>query len=86
MHSYVRLLSFSWLALDRLSHLSSFQSDEVSFGAHRSGQHFLFRLDFRLLLPLQGLLTMPQEAPASRRGQCNCKQFDSLLILQPLWA
>ena len=52
MHSCVRLLSFSSLAIDRLSHLSSFQSCEVSFAVNRSVQHFLFRLDFPLLLPL----------------------------------
>ena len=40
MNSYVRLLSFSWLALGRLSRLSSFQSYQVSFGVNRSGQHF----------------------------------------------
>ena len=52
----LRLLSFSCLTIDKSSHLSSFMLYEVSFAGQRSGRTFLFRLDFALRLPLQGLL------------------------------
>ena len=56
MHSHLRSLSFSWSAITALAHLSSSFLCEVRFAANRSEEHFLFRLDIPLLLPLQELL------------------------------